>query len=139
MRISKSVVAVMVAAVGLALAETRTSAQNVNDMGAANAGTYAGVLSPIGRPFLLRSDAVSDANYEALRGFARIGIDPRTGIHYDGRGFPKLNSIFDVQLKPSQFRSPIYGKICNEKLLDEIRRNPALRQRFSDWLCVDVA
>lgn len=131
MRISKSFLYILLAASSLAVAETGSPAQNTVDIKVASAGTYAGVLSPLGRPFLLRSDAVSDANYEALRGFARIGIDPRTGIHYDGRGFPRLNSVFDVQLKPSQFRSPIYGKICNEKLLDEIRNNPVLRRRFS--------
>jgi hypothetical protein len=85
----------------------------------------------VGRPLLLRSDALSGPNYAKLKEFAQRGIDPRTGIRYDWRGFPKLKSAFDVQLKPPQFRSEEYGKICNKQLLAEIKRDLRLRRQFT--------
>ncbi|HOZ48661.1 MAG TPA: HNH endonuclease [Candidatus Hydrogenedentes bacterium] len=89
-------------------------------------------LVPLGRPFLLRSDVLSDINYLELRRLSRLGANPRTGVLYDWRGFPKFKSTFDVQLEPSQFRAPSYGTICNQQLLSEIERNPALRAQFTE-------
>ena len=93
--------------------------------------TSASLFIPLARPLVLRSDALSGANAATLRAFAQMGADPRTGIPYDWHGFPKLSSFFDIQLSPDQFRSPLYGKIANEKLLAEIKRDPGLRRQYS--------
>lgn len=90
-----------------------------------------GWLAPATRPVLLRSDALSHANYAKMRSLAELGRDPRTGIAYDWRGFPKFSSLFDVQLTPAQYRSDYYGRICNELLIKEMQTNPALKRRFT--------
>ena len=94
--------------------------------------TNATLLTPLGRPFVMRSDPYSKANYLKLREYVKRGFDPRTGVYYDRRGFPLLKSFFDCQLKPSQFSSSYYGKICNEQLLTEIKNNPKLRSLFTE-------
>lgn len=88
-------------------------------------------LAPTGRPVLLRSDALSHANYMKLRSLAGMKVDVRTGVRYDWRGFPMLKSTFEVQLSPAQYSSVYYGKICNAQLYKEIQKNPALPKRFT--------
>lgn len=107
-------------------------AEEPNALSAGESLPSAGWLAPVGRPFLLRSDALSHANYAKVRSLASMKIDPRTGVQYDWRGFPMLKSHFDVQLSPAQYSSAYYGKICNEQLYREIQRNPALRKRFTE-------
>ena len=83
------------------------------------------------RPVFLRSDALTKENYLKLRNLAKQGV-AKSGIKYDWRGFPKFKSNFNVQLKPSQFNSNYYGKICNKQLLAKINKNPVLRRQFTD-------
>lgn len=91
-----------------------------------------GLLAPAVRPVLLRSDALSDANYRKLRLLAGMRIDQRTGVRYDSRGFPIFKSTFDVQLPPAQYGSAYYGRICNDQLYREIQNNPALGKKFTE-------
>jgi hypothetical protein len=129
--IFKSAFVILFATSSLAAAEGEvvSYASRIPDLSGTE--TSGALLSPLGRPLLLRSDALSSANYEKLYTLAHLRYDPRTGIPYDWRGFPKMKSAFDVQLKPLQFRSPLYGKLCNEQLLAEIRRNPSLHRQFT--------
>jgi len=112
-----------------------TSAVDAEELTALPAGESlpsAGWLAPAGRPFLFRSDPLGRANYLKMRSLARRGLDPRTGIPYDFSGFPQFEALFEVQLSPSQYSSPYYGKICNEQLYKEILKNPTLRRQFTE-------
>ncbi len=121
-----AVLLVLIAGTSLYSAESSDLRQSGPSM------SSAGWLVPFGRPVLLRSDALTSHNYLDLRRLAHRKIDPRTGIHYDWRGFPKLISAFDVHLSPAQYSSASYRGICNRLLFKEIQSNPVLRRKFTD-------